>query len=129
MVAAAGFVAFVGHTSRWTKWAKVWRVAGLDPARSQSGPCDNAYGISREGSAWGRRAIMDLTVSVLRQRRPRQDRYLAARTAGKPAGIAITAEGNRLGRMCFALMASGDDYNADHEVTRRRARKAGDRAA
>ncbi len=129
VVAASGLVAFVGDTSRWSEWSRVWRAAGLDPARSQSGPRDNAYGISREGSAWGRRAIMDLTVSVLRQRGPRQDRYLAARAAGKPGGIAITAQGNRLGRMCFALMASGDDYDADHETTRRRARKAGDLAA
>jgi hypothetical protein len=72
---------------------------------------------------------MDLTVSVLRQRGPRQDRYLAARAAGKPSGIAITAEGNRLGRMCFALMVTGDDYDAEHETTRRRALEAGDRAA
>jgi transposase len=129
VVAAAGFVAFVGDTSRWSEWSRVWRAAGLDPARSQSGPRDSAFGISREGSAWGRRAVMDLTVSVLRQRGPRQDRYLAARAAGKPSGIAITAEGNRLGRMCFALMASGDDYNADHETTRRQTREAGDRAA
>jgi transposase len=129
VVAASGFVAFVGDTGRWSEWSRVWRAAGLDPARSQSGPRDNAYGISREGSAWGRRAIMDLTVSVLRQRGPRQDRYLAARAAGKPGGIAITAEANRLGRMCFALMASGDDYDPDHETTRRRARKAGDLAA
>lgn len=129
VVAAAGFVAFVGHTGRWAEWSKVWRAAGLDPARSQSGPRDNVYGISREGSAWGRRAIMDLTVSVLRQRGPRQDRYLAARAAGKPSGVAITAEGNRLGRMCFALMASGDDYHPDHETVRRRARLGGDRAA
>ena len=46
---------------RWDRWAQVWRAAGLDPARSQSGPRDNAYGISREGAAWGRRAILDLT--------------------------------------------------------------------
>ena len=41
-VAAAGFVAFVGHTGRWAEWSKVWRAAGLDPARSQSGAPTNA---------------------------------------------------------------------------------------
>jgi Transposase IS116/IS110/IS902 family len=66
-VAAAGFVTFVGHTSRWSEWSKVWRVAGLDPARSQSGATDQSYGISREGSAWGRRAILDLAAGVCRQ--------------------------------------------------------------
>jgi hypothetical protein len=31
---------------------KVWRAAGLDPARSQPGPNHARLGISREGSAW-----------------------------------------------------------------------------
>jgi len=86
VVAASGFVAFIGHTDRWSEWSKVWRAAGLDPARSQSGPRDNAYGISREGSAWGRRALMDLTVSVLRQRGP--DRTVTSPPArpASPAG-------------------------------------------
>jgi Transposase IS116/IS110/IS902 family len=38
VVAAAGLVAFVGATDRWAAWSKVWPAAGLDPARSQSGP-------------------------------------------------------------------------------------------
>jgi transposase len=37
-VAAAGLVAFVGHTERWAEWSKVWRAAGLDPARSHPAP-------------------------------------------------------------------------------------------
>jgi transposase len=81
-VAAAGFVAFVGHTGRWAHWSKVWRAAGLDPARSQSGARDASYGISREGSAWGRRAILDLAASVCRQPGRWQDGYRAAPSAG-----------------------------------------------
>jgi transposase len=77
-VAAAGFVAFVGDTGRWSEWSKVWRAAGLDPARSQSGATDQSYGISREGSAWGRRAILDLAASLCRQPGP-------SRTAIGPA--------------------------------------------
>ena len=67
---------------------------------------------------------MDLTVSVLRQPGPRRERHLQRRAAKVPSGIAITAEANRLGRMCFSLMASGADYDADHHTTGRRARKA-----
>jgi transposase len=70
VVAAAGFVAFVGSTDRWAEWSKVWRAAGLDPARSQSGPADARLGISREGSAWGRRAILDLAAAVCQQPGP-----------------------------------------------------------
>jgi len=52
-VVASGFVAFVGSARRWGDWSKVWRGAGLDPARCQSGPTDVNFSISREGSAWG----------------------------------------------------------------------------
>ena len=56
VVVASGFVAFVGSAHRWKSWSKVWRGAGLDPARSQYGPVDTSMSISREGSAWRRRA-------------------------------------------------------------------------
>lgn len=121
VVAASGVVAFIGHTDRWQRWAQVWRAAGLDPARSQSGPRDNAYGISREGGLG--------TAS-----HPRSHRQRAATTGppttslplrprrGKPSGIAMTAEANKLGRLCFALMATGGDYDEQH-VARRSATK------
>jgi transposase len=134
-VAAAGFVAFVGDTGRWAEWSKVWRAAGLDPARSQSGATDTSYGISREGSAWGRRAILDLTASVCRQPGRWQDGYRARTVSGrKHPKVALAAQGNSIGRTCFALMASGADYDPDHETKRIQQRtakqqKAGGQAA
>lgn len=134
-VAAAGFVAFVGDTGRWAEWSKVWRAAGLDPARSQSGATDASFGISREGSAWGRRAILDLTASVCRQPGRFQDGYRARTGIGhKHPKVALAAQGNQVGRTCFALMASGADYDPDYETKRIQRRtanqpKAGGRAA
>jgi transposase len=133
-VAAAGFVAFVGHTGRWSEWSKVWRAAGLDPARSQSGATDASYGISREGSAWGRRAILDLAVGVCRQPGRFNDSYQARLRHRKHPKVALAAVGNQIGRTCFALMASGADYDPDYETTRiqrrtAKQRKAGGRAA
>jgi transposase len=134
-VAAAGLVALVGHTGRWPEWSKVWRAAGLDPARSQSGATDASYGISREGSAWGRRAILDLTASVCRQPGRWQDGYRARiRTGHKHPKVALAAEGNSIGRTWVALMASGADDDPDHQTKRlqRRTRnqpKAGGQAA
>lgn len=134
-VAAAGLVAFVGDTGRWSEWSKVWRAAGLDPARSQSGASDHSYGISREGSAWGRRAILDLAASVCRQPGRWQDRYRARTSIGhKHPNVALAATGNQLGRTLFALMASGADYDPDYETKRAQRRttkqpKAGGQAA
>jgi len=133
-VAAAGFVAFVGHTGRWADWSKVWRAAGLDPARSQSGATDASYGISREGSAWGRRAILDLAAGVCRQPGRFHDSYQARLRHRKHPKVALAAVGNQVGRTCFALMDSGADYDPDHQTNdaeRRTATqpKAGGRAA
>jgi transposase len=133
-VAAAGFVALVGHTGRWADWSKVWRAAGLDPARSQSGATDASYGISREGSAWGRRAILDLAAGVCRQPGRFHDSYQARLRHRKHPKVALAAVGNQVGRTCFALMDSGADYDPDHQTNyaeRRTATqpKAGGRAA
>jgi transposase len=117
-VAAAGFVAFVGHTGRWSEWSKVWRAAGLDPARSQSGATDQSYGISREGSAWGRRAILDLAAGVCRQPGRFHTSYQARLHARKHPKVALAAVGNQIGRTCFALMGSGADYDPDHQAKR-----------
>ena len=130
VVAAAGFVAFVGSTDRWADWSKVWRAAGLDPARSQSGPTDARLGISREGSAWGRRAILDLAAAVCQQPGPWRERLRTRTTQQhKPAKVALAATANAIGRTLFALMASGADFDPRFEAKRAAARKAGGQAA
>src|SRR5512132_2140040 len=124
VVAASGFVAFVGSTDRWAEWSKVWRAAGLDPARSQSGPTDARLGISREGSAWGRRAILDLAAAVCQQPGPWRDRLRTPTTQQhKPAKVALAATANAIGRTLFALMASGADVDPRFEAKRAADRK------
>jgi transposase len=135
VVAAAGFVAFVGRTERWADWSKVWRAAGLDPARSQSGPSDARLGISREGSAWGRRAILDLAAAICQQPGPwREQLRTRPSTQHKPTKVALAATANAIGRTLFALMATGADYDPDHQAKRAerrmaKQRKVGGRAA
>ena len=112
----------------------MWRAAGLDPARSQSGASDQRYGISREGSAWGRRAILDLAAGVCRQPGRFHASYQARLRHHKHPKVALAAVGNQVGRTCFALMASGADYDPDRQtkLAHRRTgnqRKVGGRAA
>lgn len=118
-VTAAGVVAFIGEVDRWHSWSAVWRAAGLDPARAQSGDSDPHLGISREGSAWGRHALLDATISVIRQPGRFGELYQRRLGAGKPDKVAVIACGNNLGRTMYAMMASGDDYDPDFETTRR----------
>jgi transposase len=119
VVVASGFVAFVGSARRWKNWSKVWRGAGLDPARSQSGPVDTTMSISREGSAWGRRAILDLASAACRKPgRWREAYHRRIHDGHKPALVALTATANSVGRTCFTLMLTGADYNPHHELHR-----------
>lgn len=99
----------------------MWRGAGLDPARCQSGPTDLNFSISREGSAWGRRAVLDLASAACRKPGRWRDAYQRrVNIDRKPPLVALTATGNSVGRTCFALMLTGSDYHPDHEATRRR---------
>lgn len=118
-VTAAGVVAFIGDTNRWDRWASVWRSVGLDPARAQSGDNDPELGISREGSAWGRHAILDAAVCAIRVPGRWRDTYRRRLDADKPKKVAVIATGNGLGRTIFTMMATGDDYDPDYETTHR----------
>jgi len=119
-VAASGFVAFVGSARRWGDWSKVWRGAGLDPAGCQSGPTDVNLSISREGSAWGRRAVLDLASAACRKPGRWRDAYQRRINLDrKPPLVALTATGNSVGRTSFALMLTGADYDPGHEARRR----------
>ena len=117
-VTAAGVVAFIGPVDRWAHWAAVWRAVGLDPARAQSGDTDPSLGISREGSAWGRHALLDAVMCTIRVPGRWRDAYRRRLEADKPKKVAVIATGNSLGRTMFALMATGSDYDPDHEIHR-----------
>ena len=81
------------------------------------------FSISREGSAWGRRAVLDLASAACRKPGRWRDAYQRrVNIDRKPPLVALTATGNSVGRTCFALMLSGADYDPDHETRRRQCR-------
>jgi hypothetical protein len=86
------------------------------------------------GSAWGRRAILDLAAGVCRQPGRFSDSYQARLRHPKHPKVALAAVGNQIGRTGFALMASGANDDPDHQAkqTERgppKPPKAGGRAA
>jgi len=83
-VAAAGFVALVGHTGRWADWSKVWRAAGLDPARSQSGATDAMASAGKARPGAGGRSWTWLPASAANQAASTTATRLACATASTP---------------------------------------------
>ena len=76
--------------------------------------------ISREGSAWGRRAILDLAAAAIgKPGRWRQAYQRRITEAHKPPLIALVATANSVGTTCFTLMLTGADYDPDYEKNRR----------
>ena len=98
------------HTDRWAEWSKVWRAAGLDPARSQSGrrrrPATASAGRARPGA--GGRSWTWPQPSASSPGRWRDRLRTRTTQQHKPAKVALAATANaRSGAPCFALMACG----------------------
>lgn len=69
---ASAYAAALGEPSRWPSASQVYRAAGLTPATYESAGKRRDGGISREGSVWLRRAILDLGVGGVAVRAGRQ---------------------------------------------------------
>jgi transposase len=127
VVSVAGYVAFVGDPARFdNRPERIWRALGADPARAQSGSQDPDLPISREGSAWGRAAMMKAGF-CLTSHNPVFARYLAGRRdEKKPGKVARMAAANKANRLLCHLMATGQTYDLEaHQRAVEKARTAG----
>jgi hypothetical protein len=127
VVSVAGYVAFVGDPARFeNRPERIWRALGADPARAQSGSQDPDLGMSREGSAWGRAAMMKAGFS-LTSHNPVFATYLAGRRDDKkPGKVARVAAANKANRLLCHLMSTGETYDLDaHRRAVDQARTAG----
>jgi transposase len=114
VVSVAGYVAFVGDPARFdNRPERIWRALGADPTRAQSGSADPDLPISREGSAWGRAAMMKVGF-CLTSHNPVFASYLAGRREqNKPKKVARVAAANKANRLLCRLMATGATYDLE----------------
>jgi hypothetical protein len=127
VVSVAGYVAFVGDPARFeNRPERIWRALGADPARAQSGSQDPDLGMSREGSTWGRAAMLKAGF-CLTSHNPVFAAYLAGRREQKkPGKVAKVAAANKANRLLCRLMATGETYDLDlHRRAVDKARTAG----
>lgn len=111
VVRASNYGAALGDPARFGNADQAYRASGLVPASYESaGRARRGQGISREGNAQLREAIIELGRG-LAQRDPDFARYrgtLGARMKPLQAAIAV---GHRAHRLAFALMRSGEPYD------------------
>jgi transposase len=84
VVRVGNYAAGVGEPDRWIGAAQLYRAAGLSPTQYESAGRRRDGSISREGSVWLRRALIDLGIGLWHSD-PAAKRYsscgLAANTA------------------------------------------------
>lgn len=104
VIRAAAYGAGVGDPHRFRSAAQVYRLSGLAPRLYESAGHRRPGGISREGKAELREAIIELG-RALRQGHPDFARYARELSSrGKPPGVVACAVGNRANRVAFAML-------------------------
>lgn len=108
---ASAYAAALGEPSRWPSASQVYRAAGLTPATYESAGKRRDGGISREGSVWLRRAILDLGVGGVAVRAGRQGYADRLRARGKRGGVIACALAHRANRIAFAMVRDQAAYD------------------
>lgn len=127
VVSASGYAAFVGDPRRFEdplmdvgldqsrrekkRRARIWRAIGADPARGQSGPYDPNLPMAREGSSWGRAAMMKATASLISGNPVFRDYSAERKAAGKVKKISKVAAAHKANRLLCTLMMNASDYD------------------
>ncbi|MGI8420051.1 MAG: IS110 family transposase [Candidatus Levyibacteriota bacterium] len=109
-VTAAAIIGELGDLARFPNVASVIAYAGLDPKVSESGMSSKQRAISKRGSKYLRTAIWQAAVRSLIHNPDLKAFYDKKRSEGKPKQVAIGAVANKLTRIIYGIMRSGEEY-------------------
>ncbi|MCR2035894.1 IS110 family RNA-guided transposase [Adlercreutzia mucosicola] len=111
---ACQIAAEVGDASRFESPGKLVALAGLDPARFQSGGFESERTrISKRGSAYLRRSLYIAAQAALRSDCEFRDFYDRLRARGKSHRCAVCAVARKMLCVVWALMRSGEEYSRE----------------
>jgi transposase len=109
---AAGYAAGAGDPTRWPSHRQLYRAAGLTQTLYESAGRRHDGGISREGSAHLRRALIDLGIGLW-HRDPAARAYAARlRERGKPGAVIACALAYRANKIAFAMVRDQTRYDS-----------------
>src|SRR5271170_1711582 len=110
---ATAIVAAIGNGSAFRKGREFSAWLGLDPRQHSTGGKARLYGISKRGNSYLRKLLVHGARSaVLRVKRERSPfgPWLDALERRAPVKVVITAAANKLARVAWAVLSSGDEY-------------------
>jgi transposase len=111
-VTAAAIIGELGDLKRFPNVSSVIAYAGLDPKVSESGMTSKQRAISKRGSKYLRTTIWQAAVRSLIHNPDLKAFYDKKRSEGKPKQVALGAVANKLTRMIYGIMRSGNEYQS-----------------
>ncbi len=111
-LAASALVATIGNASAFKSGRSLAAFLGLVPRQSSSGGKDRLGRISKRGDGYLRWLLVAGAMAVVRyaQRHGARRPWLVQLLARRPGKTAIVALANKMARMAWALMVSGETY-------------------
>src|SRR5246500_2461858 len=115
---ATAIVAAIGNGAAFHKGREFAAWMGLVPKQYSTGGKAKLFGISKRGNAYLRRILIHgARAAVLHIKRDRAPigAWLDALDARAPRNVLIVAAANKLARIAWAVLSSGQDYRAVQE--------------
>jgi len=112
---ATAIVAAIGNGSAFRKGREFSAWLGLVPRQHSTGGKARLYGISKRGNSYLRKILVHGARSaVLRVKRERSPfgPWLDALERRAPVKVVVTAAANKLARVAWAVLSSGDQYRS-----------------
>jgi transposase len=110
---ATAIVAAIGNGAAFSKGREFSSWVGLVPRQHSTGGKARLFGISKRGNCYLRKLLIHGSRSaVLRVKRERSPfgSWLDALERRSPVKVVITAAANKLARIAWAVLSSGNDY-------------------
>ena len=120
---AAVITAEIGDAKRFPNGKKIASAAGLAPSVYQSAGKNLTGGITKQGSKWLRRVMIQVAHSASRARDTKLRRFYLRVKARKGSKTAIVALARKMLTIIHHLLVNGEEYVEDGYEKKRRPRR------
>ena len=112
-ITASAVVATIGDASSFTSARHLSAAWGLTPKQNSSGGKARQGGISKAGNAYLRRLLFIGAIAVIRSKKAQEaGSWLGRLLERRPAKVAAIAVANKTARVIWAMLRSGEAYQA-----------------